>query len=576
MKDKKKAAGFLIEWGIPLLLSFAFFILPLLIISPVYALNDDLQLRDILSGAASGRPDFHTVYMRAPLAMLLAGLYTILPSLPWLGILECGAVVLCGFIMLRSVQKKSLVNGWPYAVGLLLFTAFYLLMLREIFILPHYTLVAALCGGCGIWCLLDMGSGAEGMGSLRNPSKIELFLPIFLLLLCEQIRSQVFLMVLPFAVLALVYILLTRFGWEKRKEWKKSIKPLLIFCGAYIVLLLIHVAAYTPWEWKDYLALNDARTELYDYTGIWESDEAKAYYAGYGVDENSFPLYRDYDLLPVSDARTERLKTLAAWREPGRSLSGAERFKNVLWELRKRSFGGDLYGIPLLLIYLLALLKHLKKEQRKGLLPLAAAFLLHFAFYGYLLWNGRTPERVTDSLYLIQFLFLSHVLLKDLRKGSVRSLLWPSLACIVFFIASFFTHPGEYYVKQSAVNHRQDVVYSYMAERPDSLFLLETYATVDRTEKVATAKGAENALLLGGWLYGSPLQDAKLKSFGYESREELFTRSGAYVVFREGAGLEPGELTSYLEAYYPDGARLEPVTMLMGGEDVFLIFMLSK
>ena len=62
------------------------FVILLLAAPPLYGMNDDLQIASVLSGAYSGTPDLHTVYLRAPLSFLLSLLYRILPMLPWFGI----------------------------------------------------------------------------------------------------------------------------------------------------------------------------------------------------------------------------------------------------------------------------------------------------------------------------------------------------------------------------------------------------------------------------------------------------------------------------------------------------------
>ena len=44
------------------------FVILLLAAPPLYGMNDDLQIASVLSGAYSGTPDLHTVYLRAPLS----------------------------------------------------------------------------------------------------------------------------------------------------------------------------------------------------------------------------------------------------------------------------------------------------------------------------------------------------------------------------------------------------------------------------------------------------------------------------------------------------------------------------
>ena len=118
------------------------------------------------------------------------------------------------------------------------------------------------------------------------------------------------------------------------------------------------------------------------------------------------------------------------------------------------------------------------------------------------------------------------------------------------------------------------MVYSYMADHPQELFLLETYATVYHTAPVLSeGERSENALLMGGWQYGSPLQERKWRAFGFEERDSLFKKAGARLVFREDTGLTPAQLQAYLDARYGENAlTLRKEAELGAGEGTFLIY----
>lgn len=556
--------------GLPLLLSFLFFLIPLIICPPLFCLNDDLQIRDILSGVLGGAPDLHTVYMRAPLSFILSLLYRILPAFPWFGAFLCAALFVSFFFLLRSVLRRLSEDKealWSVAAALLLFTAWFLLFLCPVLILPHYTVVAAFCGASGLWLFLQ--------------SKERLSVPAFvLLILCDQIRSQVFLMLLPFLLTAVLLRFLELRGKaaeEGKTEKRSLLRRSLYFAGCFLLLFLLHKAAYLPAEWSAYLELNEARTELYDYSGVWESDAAKEYYERCGMrTESALPVYLNYDLLADEDARTERLKTLAVYTEGAGARSAAERLKNTLYELKERNLnpskGETHHAWPLLLSALAAFVFFLIRKRYLPLIALCGGMVLHFGLYGYLLWNGRTPERVTVSLYLITGFFTAALVFRE-KAGKEHLIVLASLM-LFYFAGSIFVHPVEDYRKQITVNKEDDVVYSYMAEHPQELFLLETYATVYHTAPVLSeGDGAENALLMGGWQYGSPLQERKWKAFGYEERGSLFTVAGVRLVFREDLGLSPAQLQAFLDARYGDGAlKLREETRLDAGEDRFLIY----
>ncbi|MBR3518243.1 MAG: hypothetical protein IKO10_18225 [Lachnospiraceae bacterium] len=549
-------------------------ILPFAVITciapPVYILNDDLQIASVLSGAYSGTPDLHTVYMRAPLSFFLSLCYRIVPSIPWLGIFLCGTVVLCAYLILCSVtqetddEKQLLRSALPAYGAVLLF-------LLLLYWQPHYTVVAACSGATGIFLLIRSRSGE----TLRE--RIMQLLPTFLLLLlCDQIRSQVFFMLLPFVGMALLFCFLQQ---EKKVDWLKKSLPLWAgFAVVWLGLFGLHQAAYAGAEWQAYLKLNKARTELYDYTLVWESDEAKEYYRQCGVTDEAYPLYRHYDLLPDITVTAERLQKMAEFQEPSRTVSNVQKLKNVLYDLRVHTLGvgenSDLpYAYLLILLYIIAVVVIAKEKKWWYLLPVAGSGCMHFLIYGWLLWRGRAPERVTLSLYMVEsFLLMAMVFAmaekKEAKKGISH---WLVMAFMIaaLFPAGLSAVLG--YREQISVNRCDDVVYSYMSERPEQLFALETSATVNRTVPVFARNDTErNVMLMGGWLYGSPLQAAKMKAFGYTDVQELLTGGECCYVFREAnpllasmlgkdalyddmagwSGLVPGNLEAYLQTNF--------------------------
>ena len=64
----------------------ALFFIPALFFDFYYDLNDDVLLKDILSGAYSGSPDAHSIQMLYPVSFLISLLYRIFPALPWQGL----------------------------------------------------------------------------------------------------------------------------------------------------------------------------------------------------------------------------------------------------------------------------------------------------------------------------------------------------------------------------------------------------------------------------------------------------------------------------------------------------------
>ncbi len=74
-----------------------------------YDLNDDVLIKDIISGIYTGTPDAHNNQMLYPISLLFAGLYTWIHRIPWFGIFEIicmmGSFALIVYRLIRMCVK---------------------------------------------------------------------------------------------------------------------------------------------------------------------------------------------------------------------------------------------------------------------------------------------------------------------------------------------------------------------------------------------------------------------------------------------------------------------------------------
>ncbi|MBR1470464.1 MAG: hypothetical protein IJ600_02330 [Lachnospiraceae bacterium] len=582
----KKASNWISR--LPALLSVLLFSVLAAVKKPLYILNDDLQIQAILSGSYTGRPDLHTVYLRAPLSFIVSFLYRLFPECPWFGLLLCGTFALCAYLFLQRCTElwlKSASDGGAepakravvlreVPAALLCGWAMLLPFLAGELLLPHYTMAAACAGAAGLFLLMTAPQQAKPREKTRA-----VIAALLLLLLCDQLRSQVFYMLCPFLGLAALYRFLLLPDAAERRQTIAQMLPVCIAAAAvWLALFGLDRLAYAGEDWQAFRKLNAARTRLYDYTLVWESEEAKAYYRSLGVSEAAYPLYRHFDLLPDPAADTARMDAMADFEEPSRAASKMQKFRNVIYDLRVRTLGlsGKVpYGWLLLALGAGGTVVVLRQKKYRLLLPLFGCMAGHFLIYGWLLWRGRMPERVTDSLYQICIVFLLAVLWK--AAGRQRWLLpVAALLCLPVAVSAWMKMQADTQI-QSSVNRQQDVIYSYVSEYPERLFLMETYTAVNRTVSAGCADASDgNVLLLGGWLYGSPLQREKLQRFGYTKVQELFAGGGAYYVCRRDVGLRPAQLQDFLrEQYGTQAVQLVQECVLQAGETVFEIYRLE-
>ena len=60
-----------------------------------YDLNDDVLIKDIVSGAYTGNPSAYTNQLLYPIACFISILYKTVPALPWYGLVLCGCQGIC-------------------------------------------------------------------------------------------------------------------------------------------------------------------------------------------------------------------------------------------------------------------------------------------------------------------------------------------------------------------------------------------------------------------------------------------------------------------------------------------------
>ncbi|MBR4207161.1 MAG: hypothetical protein IKQ88_01065 [Lachnospiraceae bacterium] len=521
--DKKKIAGLVPAILIPAV----FFFFTFLITDHAYILNDDLQLKSLLDGSFSGKPEYKTIYLRVPLAFLLSLLYRFLPGIQFYDILLEGTYLICLLFICFYFSKRNDPSGLnlrSFVIPCICAAAFFAFFLKDMLFL-HYTLVAAAAGGTGIF-LLSLSEERDE----RIPAYI-------LLILCDQIREQVFLMFLPFVSVIAGMKLLVFIRAEDKKRVKDFLKEAAIALFVFVVLFLADRAAMKEGSYREYIDYNNARTELYDYTGIWPEEEALSLYESLGVDEDLLAVMSAYDISFDERIDGRLMHKMASYVPQKERKSTGQKIKDTLWVLRKETFSPDdngVYVLVLIIAWLMMLITAVKEKDIISGVKLAAFICLHFLLYGYLIYRGRYPERVVVSLYLSGIAVAFSHKRPDLRQF------------IVPVILMALTLPGSIKTDLKSLedaNRAPLVLYSYVTRHPEEIFVTDTYADVD----AVIYPCPDNMLHGGGWTSGSPAFKDRLKRFYVNDMEELLNGTASVrFVLKEGVGLKKEELDHYL------------------------------
>lgn len=531
----------------------------------VYCLNDDLMIQSILSGRYSGSPSGKAVYLSEPLSGLLAFLYGIWPSLPWFGLFLAGCYILCFFLILFSslerLVKNAEVTGKKRMIGIgcvcVLSVAIFCGFFLSQFLMIHYTVAAAVLGGTAIYLFMMSDDSGDRKSALQSS-----WMPVVLLLLCYLVRTKVFFMTAPFLAVAGLYRIL------RTRRFVCYLVPLAMLGAGLLLLMLAGRLSYGDAVWQEYLDYNDARTELYDYELIWEEEEAEIYYDAQGYASEEIEIYRNYNVLLNETLTAEDYRKIAAYGDlrPEGQRTWFQKFKEGFWLYRHRMLGKAEdypYNVVSIALYIMAAMLMIGSRDKKSLWMLVLLGMVRSGLWIYLLAEGRYPERITISLYLIELLVLLAMIVDkrtrpeqmiENRISSIVNRMGIALVGIILVILSLETayqvlpKTLEARAQQLEINREDDQLFDLMKSHPENLYLLDVYSVVYHTEyAVRDYDGSyENYLLLGGWAAGSPLVTEKLDSWGYESAFDALERGeNVYLVLKEGVGMELKELEDF-------------------------------
>lgn len=525
-----------IDYWITALITVLFMAVLLGLLRPIYYANDDAMLRSILSGSFSASESSKTVYFGQLLSLPISLLQRMLPAVSWFDWFQ----ILClgisfWFIFYRSVSRVSPVM---YKILIGIFTCIFLagILLHQM-VLPTYTVTAAAGGCCGIFLLLTAQECTE------NKKQLLAFLPaILLLVLCFEIRQNVFFLALPFAAVAVFYRFLKR--GNLKETLKRYLPSIGLFAGLIIVCLIAEAAGYHSGDWKTYKKYNEARTLIYDYSGIDTSEKAMQRYHELGISDETISLYQNYNILLAKQQDPETMEAVAAEQPPYGTGWKKAVYSYVYRFLRET--GDYPYSALAIAFYVVLIFMLWPAGRKKDLLMLCCLAVVRSGLWVYLMEQGRYPQRITVSLYLLEFAVLFglffEILLeygRDLKKQkSVRKAMITYSAAGILFLMFLITAvtemktTSEQYKETTDIYNSYSGIFDYMERHPENLYLLDV-ASFNNCPEYLFQKNAEmdNYLLLGGWMTGSPLLADKLSYYGYSSaREAFFKGNNVYYV----------------------------------------------
>jgi len=367
--------------------------------------NDDKCITEILCGRMAGAPDAHTVYVSYLLALPLSLLYRVAPMLPWYGLSLILLQVFVYAIVLESLYSRC-VKKREFAACTVL-TALVLLMNLYLLGCIQYTSTAALTAAAGYFCLL--------IQSDRKRAWVYFCLAE---LLAGLLRTSAMLMMQPMGILAVGGMLIGRRKMSYRERFAAMGRVVLPAVAALLIVSAADALAYGGSGWETYGKYNDARETLYDYTGMPPYEEVREILDRYQVSEADYNAYASYMLLDwvlppecageVAEYAAERKEAWGVgklWRELARNL-----FEDPHWGINH----------VLAVLWIAAAVLAILWKEAKLLLPVLGLLAGKIFSWGFLLYRGRFPLRVSMPLLAGEILLLLAILLKCGREAEER------------------------------------------------------------------------------------------------------------------------------------------------------------
>lgn len=565
-----------------------------------YDLNDDVLIKDILSGVYSGQPSGYTMQLLYPLGLLLGLLYRVL-SIPVFGVF----LLLCQYGSIFLVAYRSLSLCRTHGGRLLAALAqgaFWAAAYGMHLVFLQYTVTAGMLAGTAIFLVVT--SEKEKPFLKENVPALLLYWTAFCL------RTEMALLLLPLAGVAG----LCKWGREDRIFTKENVRKYVSLFGVLVLgLLLVYGAdslAYAGRDWTAFRQFFDARTELYDYQKdfIDHYEENAAVYEALGVTRQRHALLENYNF-GVDDGLDAAL--LTKLEEAARERSGmgglfAKSLSEGVWSLVYGHWAGK-GDFPCNAVLLLgaALLFGLGFVRGRHYLlwqiPLCMA--CGSVLWLFLLLRDRPVDRVLHPLYLGQILVFAGMLLaeakedggrvhlreaagygaKEQEKSAVRIVgkeaagKFAALAACVAVLCLCLPQAGktfdsisQEFARREAINVTNGAVMAYCSAHPDRLYLADVYSTVSFSEKISLDRNKPfNYDLLGGWMVKSPLTQKKLEAFGFSSMQEAVCAGGTVSLLAEPER-DMGWLEEYFEAERIPG-RIVKTEVVAEGMDVYQV-----
>lgn len=577
-----------------------------------YDLNDDMVIKDILSGAYAGKPDGHTNQVLYPLGWVISSVYNLLPKVPVFGLFLCACFGSCFAMISYRIQSFFQDPKAKYAAAFLTAGVFAALMLWELVYVQYSVVCGVLAGTAYFWFYTTpVNSSVGGFWKENMPALILVWLAFL-------VRSEMLLLTTPFMAAVGIWHWMEAVKEEKEssleignvKIWKYIFSKGNI--GKYIGFLAVLIVgigvalgadyfAYKGGNWQEYRSFFDARTKVYDYTWYPNYEEQQGFYEENGISKIQYQLIDNYNFGLDETITENTLETIASFGEKDRFLGSVTyRIKNAFLEPLKRCFLlQDMpYSCFVFAGYGLVIGLAVVQKEKNYFWKIILLFGMRCIPWFYLVYVQRAVDRVTHPLYMIEFLLLLALVVRELYDRPLWNVekYYRMAVAAVLLVAVLASLPLGFIKVRGEQNRRQQLLQEqllwdeYAKENSQNYYYMDVYSTVSFMEKMFenVDNSRKNYDLLGGWICKSPLQEeAKNAYLEIDSEKdnvagEDFVAQGEEVSIAEALLLDnfyfvaaKNRDIAFMEEFYSSIGKkitLELTDTIGEGENPFLVY----
>lgn len=551
-----------------------------------YELNDDYFIKNILSGVYSGTPSAHSIQMLYPLSLLLSGLYRINRNISWFGLF----MNLCQFGCIALITERMLSlfpARWKkiaVLVGETIFLAGF--MIKEM-VFVQYTFTTAFLAATAAF-LFYTSEPAYDVKSILKKNLIS----IILVVVAFNVRSEMLLLMLPFICVTGV----CKWAMEKPAFTSENVKKYFSVFGCIIAGLLlsyvIDVMAYSGSEWKEFRTFFNNRTELYDFQSIPSYDENEEFYQSINMSREEQILLVNYNFGMDDNIDAEKMGQIAQYAKKlreQRENNKKEIIKDVIKDYVYRTFRGidTPWNLIAVIMYVMVFLIALCNSHFRFIWELGFMGIVRTGLWFFLLYRGRLPERITHSMYFMEFLILLAMLLKEYQKNRISKIIFGTECFVLMAFCSMYipqniTKQYENFEKNERLYKRYQDLKDYTKQHADNFYFWDVATFSQYTEKmfVDVDNTLSNIDIMGGWLNKSPLTEEKLSLFEIDSMEDaILNKDNVYVIVTAGESKDYPALTEWIKAYYDFRGKNVTVNQVdniyTDGKEIFRIYQVN-